>query len=171
MLCEEKDWKNCQEFDDLVWINYQFINFVEKDNHMELQINLEGIESLAQNISKLSRTRKKRILYLGNCDWGNGRFACYTPFWYLDSESIRVVFLKLQGNEDVLRADFGESKSEELIKQREIYFEGTRKGLERLVRVLLNTKDNNQRIIINNTHNNSSSVLDTFLVKFKGRTH
>ncbi len=169
MLNEEKKWKNCYEFYNLTWINQQFIKFVKKDEHIELQINLEGIESLSQNIRKLSRTQKNRILYLGNADWGNGRFVNYTPFWYLDKGSIKVTILKLLGNAEVLNAEYVESENGDLS---EIYFEGTRKGLEKLIKVLFNTKDTNQQTIINSAcDNNFSFLLTTILVNCKGRVH
>lgn len=169
MLNEEKKWKNCYEFYNLTWVNQQFIKFVKKDEHIELQINLEGIESLSQNMCKLSRTHKNRILYLGNADWGNGRFVNYTPFWYLDKGSIKVTILKLLGNDEVLNAKYVELENGDL---NEIYFEGTRKGLEKLIKVLLNTRDTNQRTIIDSVCDNKSSfLLNTILVNRKGRVH
>ena len=169
MLIEEEKWENCQEFDDLKWVNNQFIQFVKKDNKIELQINLEGIESFTQTLFKLSKTRKNRILYLGNVNWGNGKFVNYTPLWYLDQDSIKVTILKLMGKDEVLRAEYVESEDGE---QKEIFFEGTRKGLEKLIKLLLDIKDNKQDIIINNScDNNSQFILNTLLVNFKGREH
>lgn len=165
---EEKKWENCQEFDELIWIEHQFIQFVKIDNDIELQMNLAGIESLSQNISKLSRTRKNRILYLGNCNWGNGRFVNYTPFWYLDEKSIRVVFVKLLGNEEILRTEYSGVES----KAKEIYFEGTRKGLEKLISIIKDTKKHAQQIEIKGAHHQDSLfLLKTRLVDYKGRTH
>lgn len=162
-------WKNCQEFDNLTWIEYQFIQFVKIGDHIELQINLEGIDSLTQNISKLSRTRKNRILYLGNVNWGNGKFVNYTPFWYLDEDSIKVTLVKLYGNEDILRAEYLEAEKG---KEKEIYIEGTRRGLEKLIRVIDNTKNNDQQIEMNSAYNKDSSfLLNTLLVNYKGRMH
>lgn len=60
---ETINWENCQEFDNLTWIKHQFIQFVKIDKYIELQINLEGIESLTQNMCKFSRTRKKEFLF------------------------------------------------------------------------------------------------------------
>lgn len=169
MSNEEEKYENCYEFDELVWVNHQFIKFVKKDDYIELQINLEGIESFSKNICKLSRTRKNRILYLGNADWGNGKFVCYTPFWYLDVGSIRTIFLKLSGNEEILRAEYTESENCEL---NEIYFEGTRKGLEKLIKILCDTKETNQQITIDNVNDNKAKLhLNIVLVNCIGRTH
>lgn len=168
MNCEEK-WKNCQEFDDLTWIEHQFIQFIKIGERIELQINQEGIESLVQNICKLSKTRKNRILYLGNANWGNGKFVNYTPFWYLDENSIKVTFVKLFGKAEILRAEYLEAEKG---KKKEIYFEGTRSGLEKLIRVLVNTKNNNQQIEISSAYNKDSPfLLNTLLVNYKGRMH
>lgn len=169
MLIEEEKWENCQEFDDLKWVNNQFIQFVKKDNKIELQINLEGIESFTQTLFKLSKTRKNRILYLGNVNWGNGKFVNYTPLWYLDQDSIKVTILKLMGKDEVLRVEYVESEDGE---QKEIYFEGTRRGLEKLVKVLFNTRESSQQIIIDgDCDNNYPFLLKTFLVNSKGRVH
>lgn len=169
MLNEEKKWKNCSEFYNLTWINHQFIKFDKKDKHIELQINLEGIESLSQTLYKLSRTRKNRVLYLGNADWGNGRFVNYTPFWYLDKGSIKVTILKLLDKEEILNAKYLESENGDL---KEVYFEGTRRGLEKLAKVLFNTRESNQQTIIDgDCDNNYPFLLKTFLVNSKGRVH
>ncbi len=165
----EEIWENCQEFDNLTWIEHQFIQFIKIAEHIELQINLEGIDSLAQNICKLSRTRKNRLLYLGNVNWGNGKFVNYTPLWYLDEGSINVTIVKLCGNNEVLKAKYLETEHG---KKKEIYFEGTKKGLEKLVKVILDTKISCQQVEINGDYNEDFSfVLKTDLVSYKGREH
>ena len=36
---EDKKWENCEKFYDLVWIEYQFIQFVKIGDKFELRIN------------------------------------------------------------------------------------------------------------------------------------
>ena len=75
---EDKKWENCEKFYDLVWIEYQFIQFVKIGDKFELRINQEGIQSLTQNLAKLSRNWKNRIADLDGIDLG-GEFLVEDP--------------------------------------------------------------------------------------------
>ena len=75
----------------------------------------------------------------------------------------------MSGNEEILRAEYTESENCEL---NEIYFEGTRKGLEKLIKILSDTKETNQQITIDNVNDNKAKLhLNIVLVNCIGRTH
>ena len=161
---EDKKWENCEEFDDLVWIEYQFIQFVKIGDKFELRINQEGIQSLTQNLAKLSRNWKNRIVYLDGLDLGDVYVG--SPSFYLDG-GIRVNFMKLYGTEEILRATYAEMTPS---CYSEIYFEGTKKGLEKLIKVLNDTKNEPQQMEIESVDANGLPFhFRTFLVNKKGR--
>lgn len=164
---EDKKWENCEKFYDLVWIEHQFIQFVKIEDKFELRINQEGIQSLTQNLAKLSRNWKNRIAYLDGINLG-GEFLVEDPLCYLDG-GIRVIFMRLYGTEEILRATYAEMTPS---CYSEIYFEGTKKGLEKLIKVLNDTKNEPQQMEIESADANGLPFhFRTLLVNKKGRRY
>lgn len=162
---EDKKWENCEKFYDLIWIEHQFIQFVKIGDKFELRINQEGIQSLTQNLAKLSRNWKNRIVYLDGIDLG-GEFLVEDPSCYLDG-GIRVIFMRLYGTKEILRATYAEMTPS---CYSEIYFEGTKKGLEKLIKVLNDTKNEPQQMEIESADANGLPFhFRTLLVNKKGR--
>ena len=164
---EDKKWENCEKFYDLVWIEHQFIQFVKIEDKFELRINQEGIQSLTQNLAKLSRNWKNRIAYLDGINL-RGEFLVEDPLCYLDG-GIRVIFMRLYGTEEILRATYAEMTPS---CYSEIYFEGTKKGLEKLIKVLNDTKNEPQQMEIESVDANGLPFhFRTLLVNKKGRRY
>ncbi len=161
---------NFKEFDDerLIWFDNQYIQFQFKNNEPTFEVNEEGLKSLIEVLSRFSRTRNHTMLFLNNCNWGNGEFVNYTPFWYLDSPSDGLDFFKSIDKDNYL--SFGFIKDD-----CNVYFEGTYKGFKKLIshfQYVLETKQDDSFIVDNsgNTNDENFKVNIRFVNK-KGRVH